>query len=253
MMSSSILHSCPFCGNVTNISGILADFMGNPHCTQCGLSASESNMKAQDDLVSLFNTHMSMEASPALDKEICPPPITYSITQHYHHSAHTVRKSTDLGAVQEAVLPEASENTHRVFEVLRQHHVDPLSLSQSQLDLFANALPEQQFRLIQMWQIYPEPRKSADSSTDLCRTSLAIDLEMTNSENFNGSDTAHSCAEPYMVSGYDLVAHETGVHLGTGPAHEPTTGSPYRLSHDPIYQAEGQRWWERTQVMALEY
>ncbi|KAL4868746.1 hypothetical protein BDV12DRAFT_168915 [Aspergillus spectabilis] len=252
-MSSSILHSCPFCGHVTDISEILAEFVGNPHCTQCGLSASEGNLKAQDDLVSLFNTHMNMGPSTALAKEIRPPPITYSITQHYHHSAHVAQKPADSGAMQENVLSGTNEAANRVFEMLSQHNVDASSLSPNQLELFANAIPEQQSRLIQMWQICPEPRKSAQSFTELPRTAPATDLEMYDSEESNKGANADQFAEPYMLSGYGLVARDSEVHPVARPANEPTTGSPYRLSSDPIYQAGGQRWWERTQAVAMEY
>ena len=34
IMSSSILHQCPFCGHVSDISLSLAAFIENPHCSQ---------------------------------------------------------------------------------------------------------------------------------------------------------------------------------------------------------------------------
>jgi hypothetical protein len=33
-MSSSILHQCPFCGHISDISLSLAAFIENPHCAQ---------------------------------------------------------------------------------------------------------------------------------------------------------------------------------------------------------------------------
>lgn len=33
-MSSSILHQCPHCGHVSDISNALAAFIENPHCKQ---------------------------------------------------------------------------------------------------------------------------------------------------------------------------------------------------------------------------
>jgi hypothetical protein len=33
-MSSSILHQCPSCGHISDISQSLAAFIENPHCTQ---------------------------------------------------------------------------------------------------------------------------------------------------------------------------------------------------------------------------
>ncbi|KAJ0420709.1 hypothetical protein BJY00DRAFT_301439 [Aspergillus carlsbadensis] len=250
-MSSSILHSCPFCGHVTDISEILADFVGNPHCTQCGLSASEGNLKAQDDLVALFNTHMNMEPSLMSEKkevQISAPPITYSITQHYHHSAHVAQRTEPLGIMQGNSTAETNELANRVFETLRQHNVDPSSLSPDQLELFANAMSEQQSRLVQMWQICPEPSKNAPGSSQQGQSIFANQTYMQGSaQGQNRSDTMHGQAEPYMLSGYDLNGQVAP------PANEPSTGSPYRLSSDPIYQAAGQRWWERTHGAAMEF
>ncbi|KAL3457790.1 hypothetical protein BJX64DRAFT_268251 [Aspergillus heterothallicus] len=238
-MSSSILHSCPFCGHVTDISEILSDFVGNPHCTQCGLSASESNLKAQDDLVALFNTHMNMEPTPVSTRkeaQVSSPPITYSITQHYHHSAHVAQKSEPSGTVHGHCLPRTNELEDWVFETLRQHNVDPTSLSTSQLELFAKAMPEQQSRLIQMWQICCEPSKDLDSSQfNLNNPDQSLDRH----------DNMQGYAEPYMLSGYNLSGRLAPL------ATEPTTGSPYRLSSDPIYQVGGQRWWEHTHGTAI--
>ncbi|KAL2857699.1 hypothetical protein BJY01DRAFT_201871 [Aspergillus pseudoustus] len=241
-MSSSIFHSCPFCGHVTDISEILADFVGNPHCTQCGLSASEGNLKAQDDLVALFNTHMNMESSPLPEKKEVQgpaPQITYSITQHYHHSAHVAQRTEPSETMQGHSPLMANELANWVFETLRQHRIDPSSLSTGQLELFANAMPEQQSRLVQMWQICPEPRKSAPGSSQLEMNCYA--------QGQDRSDNSHGLAEPYMLAGYDLNGQVAPL------ANEPTTGSPYRLSSDPIYQAGGQRRWERTCATAMEY
>ncbi|KAL4801215.1 hypothetical protein BDV18DRAFT_149801 [Aspergillus unguis] len=256
-MSSSIIHSCPFCGHVTDISDILADFVGNPHCTQCGLSASEGNMKAQDDLISLFNTHMSMNSFDPEAQKMTPasPPITYSITQHYHHSAHVAQRAAapEPMLLQSNATPNINERASQVLEILRQHNVDPSSLSSSQLDLFANALPEQQFRLIQMWQICPEPSKTAEGSTQLTRSGYAGEIEMSDLARDCNDDNAHHSAEPYMVTGYELAVQSPGAYRAVTPVNEPTTGSPYRVSSDPIYHAAGQRWWERTQPAAMEY
>jgi hypothetical protein len=218
---------------------------------QCGLSASEGNIKAQDDLVALFNTHMNMEPSLVPERkevQISAPPITYSITQHYHHSAHVAQKPEASGIMQGDCVPTTNELANRVFETLRQHNVDPSSLSTGQLELFAKAMPEQQSRLVQMWQICPEPSKSATGFSQQGRSIFANQLDLQRStQGQDRFDTMHGHAEPYMLSGYDLNSQVAP------PANEPTTGSPYRLSSDPIYQAAGQRWWERTHGTAMEY
>ncbi|KAL3430807.1 hypothetical protein BDV09DRAFT_177732 [Aspergillus tetrazonus] len=252
-MSSSILHSCPSCGHVTDISEILTDFVGDPHCTQCGLSASEGKLKAQDDLVSLFNTHMSIgqsRVSEGPEVPATPSPITYSITQHYHHSAHVAQRATmpGLAAPQNVAPPMTSETANGVLEMLMHHRINPSTLSTSQLELFANAMPDQQNRLIQMWQICPEPGKIGQS-----QAVLTMDLEMGDSAQApNNGDITDNSAEPYMLAGYGLVAHETEAGQAIRPSNELTTCSPYRLFSDPVYQAGGQRWWERTQATTME-
>jgi hypothetical protein len=218
---------------------------------QCGLSASEGNIKAQDDLVALFNTHMNMEPSLVPERkevQISAPPTTYSITQHYHHSAHVAQKTEASGIMQGDCVPTTNELANRVFETLRQHNVDPSSLSKGQLELFAKAMPEQQSRLVQMWQICPEPSKSAAGFSQQGGSIFASQLDLQRStQGQDRFDTMHGHAEPYMLSGYDLNGQVAS------QANEPTTGSPYRLSSDPIYQAAGQRWWERTHGTAMEY
>ncbi|KAL4930587.1 uncharacterized protein BDV17DRAFT_258010 [Aspergillus undulatus] len=235
-MSSSILHNCPFCGHATDISEMLADFIGNPHCTQCGLSASEGHLKAQDDLVSLFNAHMNMGPTATMtgghEAAASRPPITYSITQHYHHSAHVAQKAAVPRPVQQGDAPsETNETAGRVFEVLRHNNVNPSSLTPSQLELFAHAMPEQQSRLVQMWQICPDPSKSV-----LAFAHPTKDLEMRDSTQLDNGHNENLSAEPYILAGYGL-----GV---------PNPGS--QLSNDPIYQAGGQRWWERTEPAAMD-
>ncbi|KAL3470683.1 hypothetical protein BJX99DRAFT_251032 [Aspergillus californicus] len=255
MISSSILHSCPFCGHISDISEMLADFVGNPHCTQCGLSGSEGNMKQQDDLVALFDTHMNMEPSqPSKSKEAHPSsaPITYSITQHYHHSAHVAQKPA-ARPMQSNPPPVPNETANWVYGTLRKHNVDPSSLTTSQLELFANAMPEQKSRLVQMWQICPQPSNSTQQFPQPTQLVYAKDSQMSDSAQEHGDNT-HQCAEPYMLFGYDLADNQSLLYQPGLPTNEPTTGSPYRLASDPIYQVEGgQRWWERTQIGVMEY
>lgn len=226
---------------------------------QCGLSSSESNQKAQDDLVSLFRTHMnmgptSMTTEDGIPRTASPSPITYSVTQHYHHSAHVAHRACMSGPVQGNTSSRDNEvANHSLFDILKYHNILPSSLSSSQLELFAEALPEQQVRLIQMWQICPEPSKGSQWPIQPTQAALANDLEMSDSthEPNNGGDVPYF-AEPYMLAGYELVRESEPRHFGH-PANEPTTGSPYRICSDPVYQGGAQRWWERTQPVTIEY
>ncbi|KAJ5157560.1 uncharacterized protein N7482_008660 [Penicillium canariense] len=202
-MSSSILHQCPFCGHVSDIALALAAFIENPHCAQCGLSVSEGNGKLQDELSALFDRQMTMEQrapSPSQpDLAASQAPISYSITQHYHHSSHVAPSH-----------PVTTDPAMALHEILVQHGLDPSTLSPAQLDLVRNADPEQQQRLIQTWQLYAMHGQT--------RTQ---DLEMNDSEH-------KGFAEPYMVSGYEA----------TTLPNEPSTGEPYAASTDPVYKSQ---------------
>lgn len=145
------------------------------------------------------------------------PPISYSISQHYHHSSHVVSP------------PDAPTS------VLQQHGLDPATLSTGQLDLFVHADADQQQRLIQTWQLYA--RISSAGPND--------DLEMQDSEDHGGEEDQREQAEPYMVSGYEVA--------GKDLPQEPTTGQPYTSSTDPVYKtgATGQ-WWESALAGSME-
>ncbi|KAJ5818290.1 hypothetical protein N7474_003881 [Penicillium riverlandense] len=217
-MSSSILHQCPFCGHVSDISLALAAFVENPHCSKCGLSAAESNLKMQNELADLFSKQMSLSqfgseqsTGPSVSQT---PPISYSVTQHYHHSSH-IASQHKAGAADIDVL-------------LKQNGLQPQSLSTSQLDLVRHASPEQQERLIQTWKLYSQfEQQQAIAGLNPSSTQ---DLEM-----YDSMDDSKQYAEPYMISGYEMHASETGSrHLPT----EPTTGQPYSPSRDPVYQSQ---------------
>ncbi|OOF96911.1 hypothetical protein ASPCADRAFT_205694 [Aspergillus carbonarius ITEM 5010] len=279
-MSSSILHSCLCCGQVTNISNALAAFIETPYCSQCGLSASESDQKLQDDLAALFEKRMSIKVPfpPEGEQGVQHPPIAspamYSITQHYHHSAHVVRQSATRPSTE---LP--CQGTNGVInETLRQHNVDPSTLSSKQMELFERAMPEQQSRLIQIWQISPEHSYATTSSVvgrnlpDLGTAGVASTVATISTLGWptgaggreirdvpvrsESADDAHQYAEPYMVTGYETTAQRSNGLPASQPTHivaEPTTGSPYKLSSDPIYYAQGRRWWESTLPGSMEY
>ncbi|PWY76344.1 hypothetical protein BO94DRAFT_197308 [Aspergillus sclerotioniger CBS 115572] len=276
-MSSSILHSCPCCGQVTDISNALAAFIQNPYCSQCGLSASESDLELQDDLAALFEKRMSIGVPfpPEEDQGVQHPPIAspemYSISQHYHHSAHLVREN--------ATRPSTEGTNGAISETLRQHNVDPSTLSPKQMELFEHAMPEQQSRLIQIWQISSEHsyattssvvgRNQSDLGTADVASTVAIvstpfgwttrsgDREMCDVPvRSESEDDVHQYAEPYMVTGYETMPQRSNGLSASQPTHivaEPTTGSPYKLASDPIYYAQGRRWWESTQPGLMEY
>ncbi|KAL1965594.1 hypothetical protein VTN77DRAFT_5271 [Rasamsonia byssochlamydoides] len=75
---------------------------------------------------------------------------------------------------------------------------------------------------------------------------VAVDLDMSDIHHYENIECDTKEAEPYMVSGYASAFAEKKssgtVHPGSRLPDEPTTGLPYKLSSDPIYN--GRRWWE---------
>ncbi|KAF7712709.1 Uncharacterized protein PECH_006786 [Penicillium ucsense] len=240
-MSSSILHQCSLCGHVSDISLSLAAFIENPHCVQCGLSVQESNTKMQDELSSLFDRQMSMNQQTAytpaqphtqhqlqVSRMISPepepvpqPPITYSITQHYHHSAHVAQPAAPASS-------PAQAKTQRLRGLLLAHGIDPSTLSAAQCDLIQNADLAQQQRLLQTWQVYAEHGLAQSGSPD---TAMEDSMD----------EDSVSAVEPYMAIGY---GSPNMTHSADGMPTEPSTGEPYAKSTDPVYNRQLSQWWE---------
>ncbi|KAE8163136.1 hypothetical protein BDV40DRAFT_263353 [Aspergillus tamarii] len=287
-MSLSASYTCSFCGQVSHNTSALAAFADGFHCSQCGLSASEGNLQMQEDLVALFSRQMRMDIPISSGSQDMPPsthaPVAHSISQHYHHSSHVARCTVPAGSPEpyESLGPNVTPNS--AHEMLRLQSINPSSLTPTQLRLFENAMPEQQSRLVQIWRIFPEsndapsnPRMAQvnQSNFELCaypsggptinagishqptHTDYTDDLDMSDSVRDEGNDgDGHQYAEPYMISGYEVLAqrdYELSASKVAPVVNEPTTGSPYKLANDPIYRAQGHRWWERSQSDTPEY
>lgn len=160
-------------------------------------------------------------------------PINYSVSQHYHHSAHASMASTAL-----PVAVPSQSTTLGIDDLLKSHGIDSSTLSPRQMDLFQNADAEQRQRLIQTWQFYLGP---ISQETPMQESSLlAGELEMADCPAEAG-DEQKGLAEPYMVSGYQTAAEHN-----SSPRKEPTTGEPYVSSTDPVYRS--QECWETAQM-----
>ncbi|KAF9886180.1 hypothetical protein FE257_011903 [Aspergillus nanangensis] len=246
---------------------------------QDSVTAPRSQPSAQEDLAILFARQMNM-ASPVKTEETfyaaCPQ-VTYNVSQHYHHSTHVIHTNVEAEPLVENSASQSTANFPTTTEILKRHNIDPTSLSSSQLQLFEHAPPDQQSRLLQVWQFCPEPHametnlpsSGAHLDTRDVHNSFIDAASQTASPGPEGdlvmSDMAprRVCdgdgaqyAEPYMVSGYEYLAereYELSAHKAAPFTPEPTTGCPYNAANDPVYRSQGQRWWEHTQHEPSEY
>jgi hypothetical protein len=112
-------------------------------------------MATQEDLSALFARNLSLQNPPpyvAPKEEPAPAeePFIYSISQHYHHSAHLASQQPSRPASEP---PQTDQLT--VDIILARHGVDASTLFPSQIDLFKTADTGQQMRLIELWRICP--------------------------------------------------------------------------------------------------
>ncbi len=221
----------------------------------------QANMQVHEDLAALFSKNLTLDSAPipSREPEEQPSKLGYSISQHYHHSAHVVRQDPD--PAQPPLQRPASEPPQLEYPtadaILASHGIDHSVLSSSQLELFKTADDFQKVRLIQLWQISP-PTNSIDnpalawSSTTLeqeemlaqkrfeekelreqAASSAAMSLDGTPVpvpfQAGDGRWLPQSYMEPYMVSGYEELARRDYPQSSLGPR-------PYRPATDPVFK-----------------
>lgn len=210
----------------------------------------------QDELVALMSRNMHLSAIQPSAQDMSTPstpqvipqaaPITY-ITQHYHHSSH-------IASMQ---VQEIQAST-----VLEEAGVNASALLPSQLQLFKNAAPDQQQRLVELWRISPPTFGNQMPSRYMSnwpQTSMEIEEEAaqerwTKQEQErlkNLSVLPSQMAEPYMAQGYDSLPNINGVTAPSEFAGNPPKATDYRQSNDPAYQ--GREWWNLTDAERMEH
>jgi hypothetical protein len=116
-------------------------------------------MQMHEDLAALFSRNLSLQNRPytgatapgQIDQSTQPEAaITYSITQHYHHSAHVASQNPSRPV---STPPPTDQETTEI--ILGRHGVDVTTLFPSQIELFKTADPSQQMRLVELWRISP--------------------------------------------------------------------------------------------------
>ncbi|KAI1176163.1 hypothetical protein F4777DRAFT_280101 [Nemania sp. FL0916] len=251
------------------------------------MASVQFNTQAGDELATLFSRNMTFQQPQPVQQQSPqqqpsspqpePEPIKYSITQHYHHSAHTVQHEapTPTPEPQRSFsVPPQTQPT--VEQVLRNHGIDPLCLSPQQLDLFKTADTPQQLRLIQLWQICP-PTNSQQTNTNVAWTNTSVENEellaqlrheqmlaeqearrnslmsldgtpLTPVQTTEGHWVNTAYVEPYMMSGYEMLARREYMESAKQISEQPIGGGGnYRLATDPVYSHNDHDWASRQQ------
>ncbi len=198
----------------------------------------------QEELATLMSQQLKLDnnISFQIPPELPPTPpqidtqpqITY-ITQHYHHSSH-----------QAAPTPPVEPTS--ASDELARHGIDANVLFPSQLNLFKQAQPEQQIRLIQLWSIAPPNYGNQMLAKDLVnwpQTSMRQEEQAAQSryirmqaESRQCSPEARSNAEPYILRGYD---NQLDTNRDTAAAGYGGPPNEYNRALDPAYQSR--EWW----------
>lgn len=208
-------------------------------------------MSTQEELAVLFSRNLHLDnnyVAPQPEPTPAPAPVqveepyVYSISRHYHHSAHVVPQQQPARPASEP--PQTDQLTVEI--ILARHGVDISTLFPSQLDLFKTADAAQQMRLVELWRICPPDYGGHALTQDLgnwpttsfqqeeAMAKLRYERQMleerasrTNGDQSMDSDTMsdssnapltpiqggdgrwannNQSAEPYMMSGYEALA-----------------------------------------------
>ncbi|KAJ9626476.1 hypothetical protein H2203_004108 [Taxawa tesnikishii (nom. ined.)] len=223
---------------------------------------------AHDELAQLFARNMNFtQPNPSTPDQQFPfqqlnkEPMTF-ITQHYTGHYHIVPKA----ASEPATSPQPVHAEFGALEsTLRQHDIDPISLSPSQAQLFRNADYAQRLRLLELWHVsqtslvqeeemararYERRMHERDDLTS--QHEIAMDgLDSTApqphfpppararagsilSQTNGASNPTNNETEPYMASGYEMLArrdYEQQAQARVDPVYAASTGLWQAPSH----------------------
>ncbi|KZF24659.1 hypothetical protein L228DRAFT_101795 [Xylona heveae TC161] len=231
-------------------------------------------MTTHEDLIALLSRNLTFSNPNNIDSHGLsdipspsnPPPITYSITQHYHHSAHQVTAAP--AETQESTFGQ--QDREAAEDILRSHGVEPSNLFPSQVTLFMHAGPEEQFRLLELWRSSPPSygghelardlnnwpatsleqeevmarlRQERQASEEERRLLLLSPPSISSQEEEMGdaepdvplaltpieAGDGRSLAEPYILNGYDVDGYSDMIE----PLTKPTT---YVQAIDPVFK-----------------
>ncbi len=196
-------------------------------------------------------TSIPVQTAPSQSQDQQQQPIKYSITQHYHHSAHLVPLLQPATGSQPQTSKEMQTDEMAANIILSRNGIDPSALFPSQLTLFRQADVEQQMRLIELWRISstqglgrqaynlefqqsstPREFQVEDGSrpgqssqqqqqrqdANMTMNGSAENDRMDEMDMTDASRPSSLAAEPYMVSGYEhLVRRDYTQQVQTQP------------------------------------
>ncbi|CAK7220717.1 hypothetical protein SCUCBS95973_004257 [Sporothrix curviconia] len=120
-------------------------------------------MQPHDELALLLARNLTLGSvpitMPAVPVE--QPKIVYSISQHYHHSAHATKPAPAVEQ-QPQPQPEQPQQQETPEQVLMHNGIDPSALTAVQLALFKMSAPDRREYLLQLWRICPPTRTAAE-------------------------------------------------------------------------------------------
>ncbi|MCJ1282072.1 hypothetical protein MMC26_001395 [Xylographa opegraphella] len=218
-------------------------------------------------------------------------PITYSISQHYHHSAHISSGNNHQDQPQSPLPTYVSSAQDKAKELLSHHGIDPASLLPSQILLFELAAPDQQSRLVELWRISPPEytnygkEELAEQLGSWQHTTLEQEEEMARlryernaahsntkpppedkdqgsvrqEDKYTLEEGDHLAMEPYIRSGYEILAERDYNHqaaMGSNMGDKLLLSGPgcenrYNQAADPAFNSKG--WWEVYSEQPMEH
>ncbi|KAJ8105934.1 hypothetical protein OPT61_g9877 [Boeremia exigua] len=265
-----LVHYCN-CTYNTAVPFSPSAFSQNIACSHCGSISTGVNVRSkaeetatmqQDELTQLFaaNMHLSQQAPQVQQQAFqqqefqqqpepeAPKAIVYA-SSHYTHSHHVV-PTRSASAPPARTQIELSE----LGAILLRNSINPELLFPSQVELFQNADDDQRLRLLELWRISPPQGRQgypADTDYNLSRqlydwppTSLAqeeamakLRYEKTQEQQRRDLSASPQAAEPYMLSGYDMLAKRE--------YEQSAKQTTYSQATDPVYNASNQGLWQK--------
>ncbi len=237
-----------------------------------------TDMQQTDELVGLFARTMTFSNPTPPPEEKQQPHAPLEETRKVYASMHYIpptsfSHSTPQASPEPEVRP-LSDN--EIAELLVRHGVDPHTLFPSEVALFRGADPDQQQRLLELWRISPPNLGSYDIAKEEAtwlETTLQRDEEMARLRyekaviEAQGIGSPHNApatvdqisrpssapearsrpatsgfnapsAEPYMMSGYELLAQ--GEYERSNTSNSVLAESTrYNQATDPVYAGGG--------------